>query len=167
MKEIARIRMETKFQEADSLIDQKKFEDAYNKLRSIIEEEPDFGKAYNHLGWLAHWKLKDYTAAEDYYKKSMEISPEYVYAYNNYAMLLNMLKRWDELAALVAKALQVPGATPHSLYNELGLMFEKQGKYKEAIEQYRQIIFNSIDETVIENANKAIERCNMKTEMFR
>ena len=43
--------------EADELIRSNKISDAVSLLEGIIAQAPDFGKAYNHLGWGYETKL--------------------------------------------------------------------------------------------------------------
>jgi Tfp pilus assembly protein PilF len=167
MNEMARIRMETMFQNADRLLNQKQYEDAFDILKTINETDPSFGKAYNHLAWLYHWRLKDFVKAEENYKKAIELSPEYTPTYTNYAILLNTLRRWDDVAKTVSSAMSVPGVNRGALHNELGIMNESQGKFKEAIEEYRQYAFNSVETDTVDAAKSCIERCKKKTEMFR
>ncbi|HSY75837.1 MAG TPA: hypothetical protein VK890_03205 [Bacteroidia bacterium] len=167
MDELTRVRLETNFQNADRLINQKAYEDSYKILQSIIREEPTFGKAYNHIAWYHRWRTKDYTAAEENYKKSIEFSPEYGSAYGNYAALLNLLRRWDDLPALVEKGLKVPGVDHGNLFNELGIMFEYQGKFKEAIEQYKRYALETLESETLEKIMQSIDRCKKKMELFK
>jgi hypothetical protein len=50
---------------------------AVKNLDNIIAEDPDFGKAYNHLGWFSETQFRDYTTVEKYYKQDLEKSPNY------------------------------------------------------------------------------------------
>lgn len=155
------------FQNADRLLNQKSYEEAYDIFQTMIEKQPTFGKTYNHMGWLYRWRMRDYVAAEANYKKAMELSPEYISTYANYASLLNMLRRWDDLPKLVEKALTIPGVDRGALYNELGIMFETQGKFKEAMEEYKRYAYESLDSEGVEAAKQSIERCKKKIEMFK
>ena len=40
------------------------YDEASNKLEKIIDTDPDFGKAYNHLGYLYEVKFKEYEKGE-------------------------------------------------------------------------------------------------------
>ncbi|HXB11929.1 MAG TPA: hypothetical protein VNZ45_08095, partial [Bacteroidia bacterium] len=64
MKEYLRVRLEGMFQEADRLLTAKSTTEGFNLLTTIITEEPEFGKAYNHLGWVYYWRFKDRANAE-------------------------------------------------------------------------------------------------------
>lgn len=166
MNENLRVRMEDLFMEADRLISDQKIGEAFTKLSSIIQEMPNFGKAYNHLGWIYETKYKDYPNAEKYYKQAIEHSPDYLAAYYNYAIVLSTLQKWDELKVLLDKALSVPAVNKGTIYNEYAIMYEAQGKYKEAIEAYKNNILNTFDNKQVDTAKDSIERCKKKLEIL-
>lgn len=166
MNDNLRIRMEDLFLEADRLISEQRIGEAFTKLNAIIHEMPDFGKAYNHIGWIYETKYKDYLNAEKYYKQAIEYSPDYHAGYYNYAIVLSTLQKWNELQALLEKALKVPGINKGTIYNEYAIMYEAQGKYKEAIEAYKKYAANTFDSKLLDTAKDSIERCKKKIEML-
>src|ERR1700753_3318011 len=105
MEETQRIKLESMFQEADRLLNEKAMAEGLNMLKSILQEEPTFGKAYNHIGWIYETQYKDYATAEANYKKALEYTPEYQATYYNYAVVLSVLQRWDDLTKLLNKGL--------------------------------------------------------------
>jgi tetratricopeptide (TPR) repeat protein len=141
------------------------FDDATKKLEQIISENPNFGKAYNHLGYMYEVKFRDFDKGETLYKLAIEKSPLYTATYYNYAILLSTLGKFDELKELLDTALTIPGIIKSTIYNEYGIMLEQQGKLDEAIEYYRKCALNSMDTNVIERAKLSIDRCKMKKEI--
>jgi tetratricopeptide (TPR) repeat protein len=166
MKEYLRVRLEGMFQEADRLINAKSTSEGFNLLTTIITEEPSFGKAYNHLGYIYYWRYKDNANAEKHYKMSLELSPEYLAGYYNYATFLSSLKRWDELTTLLNKALKVPGINEGTIYNEFGIMYESQRKYREATEAYKNYLAFTLDNEHVDKAIESINRCKKKMELL-
>lgn len=166
MNEQLRVRMEDVFAEADRLIAEQKIGEAFSKLTAITQEMPNFGKAYNHIGWIYETKYKDYPNAEKNYKMAIEYMPDYLAAYYNYAVVLSTLQKWDELLPLLNKALTIPGINKATIQNEFGMMYESQGKYDEAINAYKQHILNSFDNRQIDTAKDSIERCKKKKEIM-
>ena len=59
MDSFQRLKLDELFFEADQMIAEKNFSDAINTLESILIEAPDYGKAYNHLGWIYETKYKE------------------------------------------------------------------------------------------------------------
>jgi tetratricopeptide (TPR) repeat protein len=141
------------------------FDEATKKLEQIISENPNFGKAYNHLGYMYEVKFRDFDKGETLYKLAIEKSPLYTATYYNYAILLSTLGKFDELKELLDTALTIPGIIKATVYNEYGIMLEQQGKLDEAIEYYRKCALNSMDTNVIERAKLSIDRCRLKKEI--
>lgn len=150
------------FFDADKKIKLEQFAEAKNILLQAIELDPKFGPAYNHLGWLYDLKFRDYTKSEEMYKKALEYSPEYVPTYVNYAIVLNIVGKYDELKALLEKALTVPGTDKLGLNREYAVMFEKQEKYNDAIEYYMKALKQCWVNEDIDYYQRAIDRCKLK-----
>lgn len=158
--------VEEKFQLADRLINEGKISEAARLLEEILLEAPDFGKAHNHMGWLYETKFKNFSKAEEFYQHALRFSPDYTAVYYNYAYLLSTLRKFDELEALLAQAVTVPGINFATIYNEYGLMYEVQGKYDDAIHHFKLSIRNSYDNKNIESAAESIKRCERKTNLL-
>jgi len=155
-------RLEEQFNSADLDIKDGLFEAAVHKLEAIIEEEPHFGKAYNHLGWLHETKFKNLNQAEQYYKLAVEYAPMYPAAYINSAILYSNLEKYEELKTILEKALTVPGVEKAAIYREYGIMHEKLGNYNEAIEYYKKSGKATLAQNTLKNAMDSIERCKTK-----
>ena len=166
MEEHTNFDLEEKFLLADRLIAENKLGEAAKTLEDILAEAPDFGKAHNHLGWLYETKFKNLQRAEDHYKHAVKFSPDYTAAYYNYCYLLSSLRKYDELEALLEKAVAVPGINYATIYNEYGLMREMQNKLDDAIHYYRLHIQNSFDGKGIETAAESIKRCERKKQLL-
>ena len=154
--------LEEKFQVADKLINEGRRAEAGKLLEEILAEAPDFGKAHNHMGWLYETKFKNFAKAEEFYKLALKFAPEYAAPYYNYAYLLSTLRKFDELEALLERAITVAGINFATIYNEYGLMYEVQGKFKEAIHYFKLSIQNSYDNKSIDAATESIRRCEKK-----
>lgn len=166
MNENVRLRMEDLFMEADRLIGEQRIGEAFSKLTAITQEMPNFGKAYNHMGWIYETKYKDFPNAEKYYKLAIENSPDYLAAYYNYAVVLSTLQKWDELEALLNKALTQPGINRSTIQNEFAIMYEAQGNYDQAIMAYKKYAAATFDNKQLETAKDSIERCKKKIEIM-
>lgn len=159
------LKHEELFYEADLDIKDGRFETAVHKLESIISENPRFGKAYNHLGWLYETKFKNYNLAERYYKLALENAPNYVAGYTNYAILLSTLNKFDELKVHLDKAREVPGIDKATIFNEYGIMYEQQGQFKVAIDYYRDCAKRTLNKDTMNRALDSIERCKTKMKL--
>lgn len=166
MDSFQRLKLDELFFEADTLIAEKKFADAINTLESILIEAPDYGKAYNHLGWIYETKYKDLNKAEEFYKKCVLYAPDYPAIYINLAVVLSSLGKYDELEAHLTRALSVAGVDKASMHNEFAIMYELQGKYNQAIESYKNAIRNTLSEVNVETYTKSIKRCKTKMDVL-
>lgn len=155
------------FNEADLLIKEGKISDAAKILVDIIVEDPTFGKAHNHLGWIYETKQSNLEKAEEHYKLSVKYSPNYAAGYYNYAIVLSNQKRWDDLTKLLEQALNVKGINLATIYNEYGIMYEYQKQYDKAIDAYKNAIENSLDIKNVNIYKESISRCKSKQEILK
>ena len=102
---------EALFVQANRLIEEGKPVKAAKILIRLIGEYSNYGRAYNHLGFLWETEFRNLEKAEECYKACLQHSPEYPAIYYNYAVLLSTLERFEELGDLLNKALKVPGIT--------------------------------------------------------
>ncbi len=159
--------LEANFLKADDLIRENKISDAIEVLESIIFEEPNFGKAHNHLGWIYETKIQDARKAELHYKQAIKSDPLYTASYINYSYLLSNQNRFDELKNHLEKAILVPGINKATVYNEFGIMYELQGNYKEAVVAFKKAIQHCLDTKIIETYKGNITRCKQKAGVIK
>ena len=74
--------------------------------------------------------------------------------------------KWGQLEKLLEKALQIPGITKATIYNEYAIMYEQQGKLDLAIEYYRKNGMSTLDKNALDRAKGSIDRCKSKKELF-
>ena len=153
------------FFKADNDIKEGYIVEAFDSLQYIIEQNSEYGKAYNHLGWIHETKYKNYSKAEECYKLALRFTPEYTAIYFNYAILLSTLEKFDELQRLLDKAIGTVGVNKAKIWNEYGIMYEMQGKYSEAITYYKKAIQHSLVDEDMSNFEKSISRCRKKEKL--
>jgi tetratricopeptide (TPR) repeat protein len=100
--------------------------------------------AYNNLGNLANYR-RQYAQAVDYYKKALEVVPNYSYAKIN---LANSLQAWameegekknnpDRARELLHESLEYQPDNANA-YHLIGISYGVQGKHLEAIEMFEK-----------------------------
>jgi tetratricopeptide (TPR) repeat protein len=109
---------ETMFAQANVLVTEKRSQESVELLLKILQLNPQFGKAYNHLGYVYEKDYTDFIRAEEYYKKAMQYEPSYSPPYAHYARLLSTCKRFDELKAHLDMALTIPTVPDGEIYYE-------------------------------------------------
>jgi tetratricopeptide (TPR) repeat protein len=152
--------------EADDMIRNNRIADAINLLEDIISRVPDFGKAYNHLGWVYETKIKDYQKAILMYKQCIAYMPEYPPVYINLSIVLSQLGLYDEQKDLLQKALSVKGVDKASLHNEFAIMNELTGDYNTALEHFKEAIKYSLNDTNVDMYIKSMDRCRKKRDLL-
>ncbi len=150
------------FFSADQLIANGNVAEATDMLLTLINKFPEYGRAYNHLGFVYETKYKDVASAEKYYKSALTYVPDYPPTYLNYAVILSSQERFPELMAILNKAMEVPGVDKGKVYNEFGIMHELQGKYDEAMGYFKKAIVYALNDKDIEMYEKSIKRCVLK-----
>lgn len=156
------IHLEQMLNDADLKIKENKIDEAVRMLNEILREDPLFGKAHNHLGFIYETKIKDYKQAEEHYKIAYQTMPDYTAIYYNYAILLSTLKKFDELTELLTRAESVPGINKSTINNEWAIMFEANGELDKAIEYYKKTIATTFDNKTLDIAMASVDRCKRK-----
>jgi tetratricopeptide (TPR) repeat protein len=150
------------FFKADNDIKEGLIVEAFDTLQYLVSEEPTYGKAYNHLGWIHETKYKNYAKAEECYRLAVKYAPEYTAGYLNYAYLLSNLEKFEALAPLLQNMLGVIGVGKSKVWNEFGIMYEKQGAYLDSIQAYKKAIQHSVSDEEIDKLEKSILRVRKK-----
>lgn len=158
--------LDSEFQRADDLISKDLIEEAKSVLTGILEEDPNYGKAHNHLGWIYRTKENDAKRAEEHYKIAMESTPDYGASYINYALLLSGEKRYSELEQLLLKAEQVKEVDSSNLAREWAYLYEDTHQYDKAIPKYKEYALGLYDNNLLEKAKEGIVRCRTKLDIM-
>ncbi len=148
--------------EAKQKLENQKIKEGLDILHHLTLLYPNYSKAYNLLGYVYDSILDDTKTAEKYYKKCLELEPEFKEAYSNYAYCLLVLKRFQELEKFILESLTIPITNKSYLYHLLGKAQEALLKFDEAIESYNNSILHSFDNEDIQAREKDIARCQKK-----
>ncbi|NJK29484.1 MAG: hypothetical protein HC940_04675 [Acaryochloris sp. SU_5_25] len=156
---------ETMLAQANTLIQEQRSQEAVELLFKILQCNPHFGKAYNHLAYVYEIDYRDCTRAEEYYKEAMKYEPEYSASYTHYARLLSSCKRFDELKAHLDLALTIPTVSDEKIYYEYALMYEMQQNPEVAINYYIKAAMITLDAKILASYQESINRCQVKLEL--
>lgn len=139
--------------------------EALTLVYGIIHQFPTWGPAYNVKGWLYANVFNNLEEAAEGYREALALSPDHLPTYLNYAVLLNKVEAFDALTALLEKGLCLQGIDKAQVYHEFGIMYEKQGRYEEAAQAYREAIPHVLKAEEVAYFNEAIHRCALKQEI--
>jgi tetratricopeptide (TPR) repeat protein len=100
--------------------------------------DPALAEAYNALGFVKHYNW-DWTAAEQDFKRAIDLNPSYANAHNFYASFLMSRGRVEESIAASDRARELDPFSL-SISAQRGFLLENARRYDEAIEQLRAVI---------------------------
>jgi TolB-like protein/DNA-binding winged helix-turn-helix (wHTH) protein/Tfp pilus assembly protein PilF len=103
-----------------------------------LELDASSAEAHNALGYANHYDWQ-WAAAENYFRRAIELNPNYANAHNFYANYLMSRGRVDESIAASNRARELD---PFSLAISVnrGFLLENARRYNEAIDQLRSVI---------------------------
>ncbi len=158
--------VEEYFLKVESLFRDGEYANGKKLLEEILDMEPGYGRAHNHLGWIYYAKFDDYRKAEYHYRLAIKFAPDYPFGYINMSYLLVETRRYDDARENATAALEVPAINRSVIYNELGRIEELTGNYNLAIRNYNDAIRLSLsnDQTAVYNTN--LERVKTKARLF-
>lgn len=156
---------ETMLAQADTLIKEKQIQEAVELLFEILQCNSQFGKAYNHLGYIYEIYYRDYTRAEKFYQDAMKYAPEYSASYTHYARLLSQCGRFDELIAHLDMALTISTVSKELIYNEYAVMYEMQANPEAAMNYFVKAAMITLDGKKLPLYKESIDRCKVKLEL--
>lgn len=100
---------EARFLHADMLIERGEIAEAKAILEEIISDEPGYGRAHNHLGWIIRTSFSDFERAAYHLRLAVKFAPDYPGGYLNYARLLMEVGEFEKMEEVALKALEVKG----------------------------------------------------------
>lgn len=156
---------ETMLAQANALLQEKQIRESAELLFKILQRNSQFGKAYNHLGWIYEIEYKNYARAEEYYKNAMKYEPGYSASYSHYARLLSNCGRFDELKAHLDIAFTVITVPKEVIYSEFAIMYEMQENPEAAMNYYVKAAMTTLDVKKITLYQESINRCQVKLEL--
>lgn len=121
---------------ANYFLRQGKADEAAREFELLLERNPNYAIAYNHLGYNA-MQRKEYDRAEDYLKRYRFLAPDQANPYDSLGELYANTGRYEEAIASLNKALEKKPDFWASLAH-LGTVYTAMGKWREAAEQYRK-----------------------------
>ncbi len=113
------------------------FDTAVARFQAAVAVQPTCYECYFNLGY-AYLQKKDEKQAEETWKKALEIRVDHPETLNSLATLYNSQKRFDEAAAVSAKAAaSAPAGNADAIYNQ-GIILWNAGKIAEAKAKFEE-----------------------------
>ena len=115
-------------------IEQKRHDDALDRLRRAADIDPESTQVYRLLGRSYHTqgKTDDAVAA---YRRAIELNELDAWSMNNLGLVLLETQRAEEAVPLLEKAVELKQDVP-AFHNNLGMALEHTGRFKDAAAAY-------------------------------
>lgn len=110
--------------------------EAETAYKAAVTHNPKLALAYNNLAWLAADSRANLAQAEQWAKKAVELAPLVADFHDTLGWVYHAQARPAEAEKSLKKAVKMQ-PSPQFLYH-LGLVYQKQGKNKEAIAAFNQ-----------------------------
>jgi tetratricopeptide (TPR) repeat protein len=101
----------------------------------ILEIDSEYAAAYINLGTI-HFHLRQYSRAEELYRRATMADPGYVLAFFDLGNVLDELERIDESIAAYRQAVALSPRYADAHYN-LALAFERKGQHRSALRHWQ------------------------------
>ena len=137
---------------------------ATEAARTALGLDDSLAEAHATLGLVSFRYLRDVTAAEQEFKRALELDPRYGLAHMWYGLELLATKRFPEAAAEMQRALELEPLSI-TINNALGDYYIQIKQYDQAIAQYRKTLeMDSSFTTAQVGLGRAYEQKGMFTE---
>jgi superkiller protein 3 len=130
--------LEQLLQQGNAALDAKKYSEAENIWRKVIQLNPNNAVAFSNL-CDALYRQNKLDESIGFCRKAIELGPKYVNAYYNLGNALYSQKKLDEAIAQFRKAIELNPKFALA-YSNLGAVLYEQKKLDEAIAQFRKAI---------------------------
>jgi len=106
--------------------------------RIIMEIDPNDEEVIDSMAWLL-WSMGDTKGADELLKYAISKAPKQGMLYSNFGGHLYRTKRYEEAEKYLVQGVKVGGVTS-AAYSFLGHTYTKLGKFKEAVDTWRECV---------------------------
>lgn len=163
MKERSELHIEELLAQSEELMNLRRYPEAKEVLLELLSEEPAYGPAHNHLGWLYTHYLTNFVKAEKHLLLAVKYAEGYPAAIQNYAIFLYEANKHDALFEFVNSNLNYVGVDRALLLALKGNVLEARGDFRTALKLYKQAKVMSMSEHFLQQVQDAIDRIKTKT----
>jgi predicted Zn-dependent protease len=145
---------------------EKNFDAAEAQFRKVLESDPSNAGAMNYLGYMLADRNVKLEEAHTLIQKAVELDPGNGAYLDSLGWVLYRLNKLDDAAAELTKALQKISKDP-TVHDHLAEVYFKQGKMKEAIQQWEASIAEMKGASPSETDPEELSKISKKLESAR
>ena len=133
-------------------------------LNEIISNDPLYARAHHQLGIIYYYEIKDYQTAGYHFKTCLELEPAFPDNYIHYLDLLVFLNMEKLVHSVSAKALNTTGVDTAGIYELLGLFYEKNKQWANAMTNYHKAFMDVTHNKDKADIEQSLKRVRSKME---
>jgi tetratricopeptide (TPR) repeat protein len=135
---------------------------ALQLFNELLVADAGYARTYFQLGIINYYYIKDYQAAGFYFSRCIEIDASFPDVYEDFMKLLVFLNMKKKAQQTASKALTVAGVNQRLVYQQLGILEEKNQNWNAALDCYRKAYSFSLEKEDTDNSKSDIERVKDK-----
>ena len=121
-----------------NLLIEKEFQRVLSESKKLLSRYKNQESIYNIMG-IAYGSLNRAEEAEKFYRKAIEIEPNFFKPYSNLSLALKDQGKLEEAIEVANKALKLQPSSAE-VYNNLGILFQELGEPGKAIEAFKKAL---------------------------
>jgi tetratricopeptide (TPR) repeat protein len=129
--------LQASFRAAAELLQQGKLDEAEAAFKELQAKNPSIAEVPYNLGIIAN-RRKDWPAAEAFFKRAIELKPDFGDAYASLAGVYQAMGQPQKAEEVMQAAGEAMGGDPNVLFNQAVLLLN-QGKYAEAEAAFKKV----------------------------
>ena len=151
---------------AEKLFEEYMIEEGKMILEGLLEEEPGYGKAHNHLGWMYLYHEDEEEKAEMHLKYSILFDPSFAPTYLHLACLYIRKNEYQKALEILEKGLEAKDAYKVLIYELKGQSYEGLEQYSTALKNYKSALRFALNDWEASSIETNIKRTRKKRFMF-
>ena len=160
------MRVEELFLEGEDAIKNGNYIAAKIAFENALMEDHEYAPAHNSLGWLYKSQFDDYEKAINHFNASISYAPGYPHSYLNLVDVFILKDDWDAAKKILKKASKIGTVHKAKIEYNLGRICELTADLTNAIEHYKKALLHTINNDLVEDYKKDMERCRYKLELL-
>jgi tetratricopeptide (TPR) repeat protein len=144
------------------LLSEFKISEGLEMLNQLLEKFPEFGRAYAEIANVYFRDFNNESDGEKNFNLAIKFMPDFAPVYLDFAELLLQQERFTEVLAMLNKAMEIKNVKKDRAYFIFGTMYELQERLDDALKYYKKCIVITLQNELLEAAEKSINRCEIK-----
>lgn len=159
------MRAEELYLEGELAIKNGNYIEAKNAFENALMDDPEFAPAHNSLGWIYKSQFDDYEKAIKHFNACIHFFPEYPYSYYNLVDVYINMDDWASAKKILELSYKTRTGQKSKISYHYGRISELTGNFEEALNHYKKALLLTINNELVEDYKKDIERCRYKIEI--